>query len=155
MPKSISHYCQRCRAANPLGTDFCTHCGTRLMLVVEPKATRFETAESGVSTNEHLLERISATENRISRLTERLERSLDLVLRQAQNSYFDRSLVKALVDVLAEDGLVNKERLEQLWNDRCQVDSNDQPEFTEGTGRPSAASRRPRSNKKRSTKRPR
>src|SRR6185295_3384333 len=76
---SIAHYCQRCLAANPLGTDFCGRCGTRLMLVVEPNSLRFEAAESGVSTNEHLLERISATENRITRLAERLERSLELV----------------------------------------------------------------------------
>ena len=83
------------------------------MLVVEPNSSRFEASQAGVSTNEHLLERISATENRITRLAERLERGLDLVLGQAQNSYFDRSLVKALVDVLAEDGLINKDRLEK------------------------------------------
>ena len=61
----------------------------------------------------NICSRISATENRITRLAERLERGLDLVLGQAQNSYFDRSLVKALVDVLAEDGLINKDRLEK------------------------------------------
>lgn len=122
------------------------------MLVVEPTSTRFEASEVGVSTNEHLLERISATENRITRLAERLERSLDLVLRQAQNSYFDRSLVKALVDVLAEDGLVNKERLEKLWNEHCQKDEAIQAE----NSRPATLSRkRTPSSKKRSTKRSR
>jgi DNA-binding MarR family transcriptional regulator len=124
------------------------------MLVVEPKASRFETAESGVSTNEHLLERISATENRISRLTERLERSLDLVLRQAQNSYFDRSLVKALVDVLAEEGLVNRERLEQAWTERCQTDSTNHTELSEEAEQV-VASRKARPQKKRSPKRTR
>ena len=54
------------------------------MLVVEPNSSRFEASQAGVSTNEHLLERISATENRITRLAERLERGLDLVLGQAQ-----------------------------------------------------------------------
>jgi len=152
MSKSIAHYCQRCRAANPLGTDFCSHCGTRLMLVVEPKASRFETAESGVSTSEHLLERISAIENRISRLTERLERSLDLVLRQAQNAYFDRSLVKALVEVLAEDGLINKERLEQRWTEMCQKEAADQSEKAD---RPSTSRPRTHPQKKRTTKRSR
>ena len=115
---SISHYCQRCLAANPLGTDFCGRCGTRLMLVVEPNSSRFEAAEVGVSTNEHLLERISATENRITRLAERLERSLELVLRQAENASIDRSLLQALVEVLAADGLINKDRLEQIWNEQ-------------------------------------
>lgn len=117
---SIAHYCQRCLAANPLGTDFCGRCGTRLMLVVEPNSSRFEAAEVGVSTNEHLLERISATENRITRLAERLERSLELVLRQAENASIDRSLLQALVEVLTVDGLINKDRLEQIWNEQRQ-----------------------------------
>jgi len=122
------------------------------MLVVEPTSSRFEASEVGVSTNEHLLERISATENRITRLAERLERSLDVVLRQAQNSYFDRSLVKALVDVLADDGLINKERLEKLWNERCQEDGDSQAE----NSHQSTVSRKTRPlSKKRSNKRSR
>lgn len=88
------------------------------MLVVEPSSARFEAAEAGVSTNEHLLERISATENRITRLAERLERSLELVLRQAENASIDRSLLQALVEVLSADGLINKDRLEQIWNEQ-------------------------------------
>jgi tetratricopeptide (TPR) repeat protein len=98
------------------------------MIVVEPTSSRFALGEGNVSTGEHLLERISALENRTSRLTERLERGLDLLLRQAQNSYFDRSLVKALVSLLAEDGVVENERLEQLWSDRCQQDAAEQQE---------------------------
>src|SRR5215475_9041051 len=93
----VAHYCQKCLAANPLGQDFCIRCGTRLMIIVEPPAARYELGGSAISTDEHLLERISAAENRISRLTERLDRSLDLLLRHAQNTYVDRSLVKALI----------------------------------------------------------
>jgi tetratricopeptide (TPR) repeat protein len=128
MPIPISHYCQKCLAANPLGQDFCARCGTRLMIVVEPPASRFEIENSNISTDEHLLERISALENRISRLTERLERGLDLLLRQAQNSYFDRSLVKALIGLLTDDGLVQSDRLERLWSERCQQDAVEQEE---------------------------
>src|SRR4029453_18880699 len=126
MSSSIAHYCQKCLAANPLGTDFCGRCGTRLMLVVQPTSLRFEAADAGVSNNEHLLERISATENRITRLAERLERSLDLVLRQAQNSNTDRSLLKALIKVLAADGLINEARLERMWNEHCEKDPPNQ-----------------------------
>jgi tetratricopeptide (TPR) repeat protein len=96
------------------------------MIVVEPAAARFELNEQAVSTDEHLLERISILENRVSRLTERLERTLDLLLRQVQNSYFDRSLLKTLIGVLNEDGLVEAQKLEQLWNDRCEKDALDQ-----------------------------
>ena len=85
---SIAHYCQKCLAANPLGQEFCARCGTRLMLVVEPAAGRYEALESGSSNDEHLLERISALENRLMRLSEKLERGLDLLLRQAQHSHF-------------------------------------------------------------------
>ena len=98
------------------------------MIIVEPPASRYEVADTGVSSDEHLLERISALENRLARLTERLERGLDLLLRQAQNSYFDRSLVKALIALLTEDEIVEGTRLEKLWNDRCAKDAEEQEE---------------------------
>ena len=98
------------------------------MIVIEPSASKFEANEASVSSDEHLLERISATENRITRLAERLERSLDLLLRQAQTSYFDRSLLKALIELLSEDGLLQSERLEQIWNKRCTEDAAAQEE---------------------------
>src|SRR6185436_14671606 len=128
MRPTISHYCQRCLAANPLGQEFCARCGTRLMIVVEPTSSKFEVSASSLPTDEHLLERISAAETRVARLAERLERSLDLLLRYAQNAYFDRSLVKALVNLLTEDGVVETERLERMWSERCQRDTVEQEE---------------------------
>ena len=128
MRPGISHYCQKCLAANPLGQEFCTRCGTRLMIVVEPSTSRFEAGPASLSTDEHLLERISAAENRVARLAERLERSLDLLLRYAQNAYFDRSLIRALVSLLTEDGVVETERLERMWSERCQRDTVEQEE---------------------------
>ncbi|HEV2828981.1 MAG TPA: tetratricopeptide repeat protein [Pyrinomonadaceae bacterium] len=125
---SIAHYCQKCLAANPLGQEFCARCGTRLMIVVEPAAGRYETLESGNSSEEHLLERISALENRLGRLTEKLDRGLDLLLRQAQHSHFDRALLKALVGLLSEDGTIEGEKLERLWIHRCQKDAEEQLE---------------------------
>ncbi len=98
------------------------------MILVEPRGSRYETVDISVSSEEHLLERISTLENRLGRLTEKLERSLDLLLRQAQNSYFDRALVKALVSLLTDDGIVQKEKLEELWNSRCQKDAEEQEE---------------------------
>lgn len=128
MRPTISHYCQKCLAANPLGQEFCARCGTRLMIVVEPTSSRFEAGPASISTDEHLLERISAAENRVARLAERLERSLDLLLRYAQNAYFDRSLIRALVNLLTEDGVVDTERLERMWSERCQQDTLEQEE---------------------------
>jgi len=125
---SVAHYCQKCLAGNPLGTEFCSRCGTRLMIIVEPAAARYETHESGAANDEHLLERISALENRIARLSEKLERGLDLLLRQAQNSHFDRALVKSLVGLLTDDGIIQGSRLERLWIDSCQKDAAQQQE---------------------------
>jgi tetratricopeptide (TPR) repeat protein len=124
----VVHYCQKCLAANPLGQEFCARCGTRLMIIVEPAAARYEGVESGASTEEHLLERISALESRLGRLTEKLERGLDLLLRQAQNAHFDRALVKALVGLLTDDGTIEGDKLERLWIDRCQKDAEEQLE---------------------------
>jgi len=124
----VAHYCQKCLASNPLGQEFCARCGTRLMIIVEPAAARYETVESAPSNEEHLLERISALENRLGRLTAKLERGLDLLLRQAQDAHFDRALVKALVGLLTDDGLIHGDRLEQLWLDRCQKDAEEQLE---------------------------
>jgi tetratricopeptide (TPR) repeat protein len=98
------------------------------MIVVEPTSSRFESGPATLSTDEHLLERISAAENRVARLAERLERSLDLLLRYAQNAYFDRSLIRALVNLLTEDGVVETERLERMWSERCQRDTVEQEE---------------------------
>jgi tetratricopeptide (TPR) repeat protein len=84
--------------------------------------------ETAPSNEDHLLERISALENRLGRLTAKLERGLDLLLRQAQNAHFDRALVKALVGLLTDDGLIKGERLEKLWIDRCQKDAEEQME---------------------------
>src|SRR6476646_8406047 len=124
----IAHHCQKCLAANPLGQEFCARCGTRLMIVVEPASARYERFDSGGSNEEHLLERISALENRLGRLTEKLERGLDLLLRQAQNAHFDRALVKALVSLLTDDGMIEGDKLERLWLDRCQKDAEEQLE---------------------------
>ena len=124
----IAHYCQKCLAANPLGQEFCARCGTRLMIVVEPASARYEGLESSASSEEHLLERISALENRLGRLAEKLERGLDLLLRQAQNAHFDRALVKALVALLTDDGMVEGEKLERLWLERVQKDAEEQLE---------------------------
>lgn len=124
----VAHYCQKCLAANPLGQEFCARCGTRLMIIVEPAAARYEIAESAPSNEEHLLERISALENRLGRLTEKLERGLDLLLRQAQNAHFDRALVKTLVGLLTDDGTIQGDKLERLWLDRCQKDAEEQLE---------------------------
>jgi Flp pilus assembly protein TadD len=116
----INHY--------PLGQEFCARCGTRLMIVVAPSSARFDPTEPTGPNEEHLLERISALENALLRVSERLGRALDLILQQAQNSHFDRALMKALVDCLSEDGLIDSDRLQSSWIKHSQKDAEDQLE---------------------------
>jgi tetratricopeptide (TPR) repeat protein len=49
-------------------------------------------------------------------------------LRQAQNAHFDRALVKALVGLLTDDGMIEGDKLERLWLDRCQKDAEEELE---------------------------
>ncbi|MDQ2855457.1 MAG: tetratricopeptide repeat protein [Acidobacteriota bacterium] len=119
----IAHYCQKCLAANLLGQDFCFRCGTRLMIVVEPASMRYDNLEGAGEAEEHILERVSVLENRLGRLTDRMERALDLLLRQAQNSHLDRALLKSLISILDDDGIVENQKLERIWQERCQQDA--------------------------------
>ncbi len=98
------------------------------MIIVEPAGARYEGIDPATSNDEHLLERISALENRLDRLTDKLDRGLDLLLRQAQHSHFDRALIKALTAILTDDGTVEPDRLERLWMHHSQKDAEEQLE---------------------------
>jgi hypothetical protein len=119
MPKhSISHYCQNCRGGNPLGQEFCLRCGTRLMLVVRPPSMRVECSET-TPNEEHLLERLTILENTFARLAERLEQGLKLLLRHSETAYSNHALVKSLIEILNECGVVDNNRLESMWRAEC------------------------------------
>ncbi|MDQ3820206.1 MAG: tetratricopeptide repeat protein [Acidobacteriota bacterium] len=125
---SVQHYCQKCLAANPLGQELCARCGTRLMLVVEPPAARFEEGGLVASHEEHLLERVSALENRLSRLTDKLEQTLNLMLKQARNAYVDHALIDSLIDVLNDAGSLDAAKLNRIWRERCQQETSQKEE---------------------------
>src|SRR5438445_5200552 len=103
---TISHYCQKCCAANPLGQEFCLRCGTKLMIVVEPPSSRVDFAET-TPREEQILERLTILENTLARLAERLEQGLSLLLRQSETTYTNHALVKSLIEILSECGLVD------------------------------------------------
>jgi hypothetical protein len=119
MPRAISHYCQKCRAANALGQEFCQRCGTRLMIIVEPPSVRID-VPSTTPHEEHLLERLTMLENTLARLAERLEQGLKLLLRQSETAYSNHALVKSLIEMLNECGVVDNGRLESMWRAECQ-----------------------------------
>jgi hypothetical protein len=116
--RTISHYCQKCKAANPLGQEFCLRCGTRLMIVVQPPSVRVE-VPSTTAHEEHLLERMTMLENTLARLAERLEQSLRLQLRHSETAYSNHALVKSLIEILNECGVVDNGKLETKWRAEC------------------------------------
>jgi zinc ribbon protein len=116
--RAISHFCQNCRAANPLGQEFCQRCGTRLMLVVHPPSMRVEFSDT-TPNEEHLLERLTMLENTLARLAERLEQGLKLLLRQSETAYANHALVKSLIEILSECGVVDNYSLESKWRAEC------------------------------------
>src|ERR1041385_2298016 len=117
--RTISHFCQKCRAANPLGQEFCQRCGTLLMLVVQPRSMRIDMPGT-TPHEEHLLERMTMLENTLARLAERLEQSLKLLLRQSETTYSNHALVKSLIEILNECGVVDNGQLESKWRAECQ-----------------------------------
>ena len=116
---AILHYCQKCRAANPFGQEFCLRCGTRLMLVVQPPSVRVD-VPSTTPHEEHLLERMTMLENTLARLAERLEHALKLLLRHSETAYSNHALVKSLIEMLNECGVVDNSKLESMWRDECE-----------------------------------
>jgi tetratricopeptide (TPR) repeat protein len=90
------------------------------MLMVEPSASRFEETGLSGSTEEHLLERVSTLENKLARLTDKLEQSLDIVLQQARNSYSDHTLLETLIGILSDSGVVPRASLDTVWRQRCE-----------------------------------
>jgi zinc-ribbon domain len=133
--RAILHFCQKCRAANPLGQEFCLRCGTRLMLVVEPPFARVSTADT-TPNEEHLLERLTIVENTMARLAERLEQGLKLLLRQSETAYTNHALVKSLIEVLSECGVVDNDRLESIWRAECAKLDEKSPEASPATTSP-------------------
>src|SRR5882672_12694052 len=133
--RAISHYCQKCRAANPLGQEFCVRCGTRLMIVVHPPSARVDFTET-TPHEEHLLERLTMLENTLARLAERLEQGLKLLLRQSETAYTNHALVKSLVEILNECGVVDNDHLESMWRAECAKLDDKAPESSPSTVSP-------------------
>lgn len=121
--RTISHFCQKCRAANPLGQEFCGRCGTRLMIVVQPPSVRVDLSAT-TPHEEHLLERLTMLENTLARLAERLEQGLKLLLRQSETAYSNHALVKSLIEILNECGVVHNGQLEARWRAECKKLNN-------------------------------
>ncbi|MDQ3799859.1 MAG: tetratricopeptide repeat protein [Acidobacteriota bacterium] len=118
--EKISHYCQKCRAANQPGDVVCHRCGTRLMLVVIPPSVRHEETLAPSYYEDHLLERVSLLELRLGQIAERLSMALDLMLRQAKTTQVDHFLLETLIESLNSLGISEKDALTQKLRERLE-----------------------------------
>ncbi len=89
------------------------------MLVVQPPSVRVD-IPSTTPAEEHLLERMTMLENTLARLAERLEHALKLLLRHSETAYSNHALVKSLIEMLNEVGVVDNARLELRWREECE-----------------------------------
>jgi tetratricopeptide (TPR) repeat protein len=86
------------------------------MLVVEPSTLRFEEEVAARGQHEgQLVERISLLENNLLRFAERLEKGFELLLKQSQIALSDHALLETLLALLEETGLVDRQKLDELW----------------------------------------
>ncbi|MDQ3685296.1 MAG: tetratricopeptide repeat protein [Acidobacteriota bacterium] len=123
-------HCQRCLTGNSLGQELCARCGTRLMIVVEPSSLRYEEDSISIISEHdaHLLERVSALESRLARMTDKLEESFDLLLQHVSTSYSSHALLQILVSVLSENETIDRAVLEERWRRRCAQEEEEDDE---------------------------
>ncbi len=100
MENKISCYCQNCRQANAVGETNCRRCGTRLLLVVFPQSLKFDTNYVPSFYEEHLLERVSTLELRLSQLTEQLAMAYEFISREAKSFQRDHALLQSFFETL-------------------------------------------------------
>jgi len=72
----------------------------------------------------------------MARLAERLEQGLKLLLRQSEMAYTNHALVKSLIEVLSECGVVDSDRLESIWRSECAKLDEKAPEASSSSSLP-------------------
>lgn len=98
--EKISHYCQKCRAANEVGESNCRRCGTRLMLVIFPPAIRHDDGIVPSYYEDHLLERVSLLELRLAQVTEQLAMAYEFISREAKGFQKDHALLQSFFETI-------------------------------------------------------
>ena len=109
-------FCQRCATLNSVDRQQCVRCGSPLLIVSSVRGQIAEIDDFD-GFEEHLLERISALETDVERMRQQNERLLDLIHRQATNSFNDHALLDAVVSVLEERGSVQRGLVELRWRE--------------------------------------
>jgi tetratricopeptide (TPR) repeat protein len=109
--KTSDIYCQNCRTANNLNETHCRECGTRLLLVIFPNSLQYDTNHVPTFYEDHLLERITLLELRVSQLTEQLESAFEFIQRGFESFKKDQLLLQTFLATVKE---LNPELAETL-----------------------------------------
>jgi hypothetical protein len=116
--EKISHYCQKCRAANEPNIANCWRCGTRLMLVVFPPSMRHDEGIVPSYYEDHLLERVSILELRLAQVTEQLAMACDFIRREAKSFEKDHALLQSFFETIQKLKFSARTRLSFLMKKR-------------------------------------
>jgi tetratricopeptide (TPR) repeat protein len=100
--KTTEIYCQSCRAANNLSETHCRECGTRLLLVVFPNSLQYDTNHVPTYYEDHLLERVTLLELRITQISERLESAFDLLHRGLDAFQKEQILLQSFLEIIEQ-----------------------------------------------------
>lgn len=114
--EKISHYCQKCRAANTVGERACRRCGTRLMLVVFPPSMRHDEGIIPSYYEDHLLERVSLLELQLAQVLEKIGMAYEFFARESKELQKDHKFIRAFSDALKEINPRLAEELSQKQN---------------------------------------
>jgi len=68
-----------------------------------------------------------------------LEQGLKLLLRQSETAYTNHALVKSLIEILNECGVVDNSRLESMWRAECEKLNEKTTESSPATPQPKKA----------------
>lgn len=89
-------YCQNCRSQNSLRDTHCKNCGTRLLLVVFPQSLQYDTNHVPSFYEDHLLERVSLLELRLTQVGDGLRIAMEIIREQGKILRENNKLTKSL-----------------------------------------------------------
>lgn len=114
---TIAQYCQKCRTPNAAGEINCRNCGTRLMLLVFPPSMRHEDSIVPSYYEDHLLERVSLLELRLTQMAEQFKNIFDFIREEAKSFQKDHQLLKAFFESLEKLNPVFAEEISKICLD--------------------------------------
>jgi tetratricopeptide (TPR) repeat protein len=101
---------------NSVERSNCARCGSPLLIVSAVRGQTLDPDELD-GFEEHLLERVSALETELERARQQNEHLLDLLHRQATNSFNDHVLLDAVVNLLEERGGLPRGVVDVRWRE--------------------------------------